>query len=165
MPDPSSHLPVVREWLVSLGVLCAISASRREAEMKLAAFAPLLVREFPTAAFTSDSLSHVAAANPRGFPSYGELVTALREWWHPRRPLPPALPPPAVAPPHAATATPEEREYIRALVEDMTARVRARADDTVTAAPVVGARHLSPGQLDAINPLPNGRLRVAGAAS
>jgi hypothetical protein len=52
------------------------------------------------------------------------------------------------------------------LVEEVTARVRANtnADETVSGGSY-GARYLSAGQLDAINPLPNGRKRVTGAAS
>jgi hypothetical protein len=161
MSEQSNHLPVVREWLASLGVLCAISVTRREAEMKLAAFAPVLTREFPEGAFTTDSLAHVAAASVKGFPTFGEIVQALRPWWADRRPLPPMLPPPERVPVHAAVATPEEREYVRALVEGVAARIRSTDDDTVAGAQAFGARYLSPGQLDAINPLPNGRKRVA----
>jgi hypothetical protein len=153
----------VREWTIALGILTAGNMTRADAEMKLRAYVPLLQDNFPPAAFTQASLHHVAA-KCKWFPSYGEVVEHLREWWNPRRPPPPALPPPERVPVHAAAATPEELAHIRALVEDMTARVRANAQETVAGASF-GARHLSAGQLDAINPLPNGRSRVAGGAS
>jgi hypothetical protein len=157
-------LVIVREWCQSLGVLSAINVSRAEAEMKLAAYVPLLVREFPAGAFTADSLAHVAAAAVKGFPTYGELVASLRVWWADHRPMPPLLEPPPAPPPR--DPTPEELARIRALVEEVTARVRANtnADETVSGGSY-GARYLSAGQLDAINPLPNGRKRVTGAAS
>jgi hypothetical protein len=154
-----SHDQAVRQWCLSLVVLSAVRISRDEVETKLAAYAGLLAREFPAGAFTADSLAHVAAAAVKGFPTYGELVASLRVWWADHRPLPPMLEPPPPPPPR--DPTPEELARIRALVEDMTARVRANADETVAGAPGFGPRYLSPGQLDAINPLPNGRKRVA----
>jgi hypothetical protein len=74
--------------------------------------------------------------------------------------MPPLLEPPPAPPPR--DPTPEELARIRALVEEVTARVRANtnADETVSGGSY-GARYLSAGQLDAINPLPNGRKRVA----
>jgi hypothetical protein len=149
----------VREWTIALGILTSGNMTRADAEMKLRAYVPLLQDNFPAAAFTQASLHHVAA-QCKWFPSYGEVVEHLRAWWNPRRPLPPALPPQAAAP-SRPEPTPEELARIRALVEDMTARVRANADETVAGAPGFGPRYLSPGQLDAINPLPNGRKRVA----
>jgi hypothetical protein len=156
------HQTAVRQWCLSLVVLSAVRISRDEVETKLAAYAGLLAREFPAAAFSADSLAHVAAASVKGFPTYGELVASLRVWWADHRPLPPMLEPPPPAPPR--DPPPEELARIRALVEEVTAKVRANADETV-AGGSFGARYLSAGQLDAINPLPNGRKRVAGAAS
>ena len=162
MPNQQSHIRIVREWCQSLGILSAVSISRAEAEMKLAAYVPLLVREFPDAAFTADSLSHCARAAIKGFPTYGELMHSLGEWWREHRPTPPALPPPEPLPFHVPT--PEELAHIRACVEEVTARVSAHADEAA-AASRFGARHLSPGVLDQINPLPNGRKRVMEGVS
>ena len=79
---------MVREWLVSLGVLSVVSISRQEAEMKLGAFVPMLMGRFPDAAFTAASLEHVAAKARKGFPTYGELADWLGEWWRDNRPMP-----------------------------------------------------------------------------
>ena len=88
MPRAPTHVRVVREWLVSLGVLSVVSISRQEAEMKLGAFVPMLMGRFPDAAFTAASLEHVAAKARKGFPTYGELADWLGEWWRDNRPMP-----------------------------------------------------------------------------
>jgi hypothetical protein len=155
-----AHIPRVREWLTSLGILSAVSMSKREAEMKLAAFVPLLARDFPDAAFTQDSLSHVARRCPY-FPTYHEICEHLGSWWRDRRPMPIALPPPPPTPPRPPP-TPEEREYIGARVAEVVASLR-NADSEPRPGPT--ARYLSPGVLDAINPLPNGMSRVTGRRS
>lgn len=159
MATQATHIRVVREWCQSLGVLSAVSTSRAEAEMKLAAYVPLLVREFPDAAFTTDSLAHVARRAVKGFPTYGEICQWLGEWWRDRKPLPLALPPPPPPPP-APEPTPEMLAYVRTRVEEVTALISARQRDDAEARHF-GARHLSAGALDAINPLPNGRKRAA----
>lgn len=162
MPNRNAHVGIVRQWCQSLGILSAVSASRNEAEMKLAAFVPLLVREFPDAAFTQDSLSHVARRAVKGFPTYGELVEWLAEWWRDNRPPSslPALPPPDLPPPRPPP-TPEELAYIRVRVAEAVAALHSSASDPRDDRPGFGPRHLSPGQLDALNPLPNGRKRAA----
>jgi hypothetical protein len=164
--QPTKH-QTVRQWCLSLLVLSAVTISRDEAETKVSAYVSLLMREFDAAAFTADSLAHVAADAVKGFPTYGELVASLRVWWAAHRPLPPALPPPDRPPPRAAEiATDAERAHVRAVVEELTARVRANDGESVAGGAIVlGARHLSAGVLDQINPLPNGRKRVAGGAS
>ena len=164
MPTQQTHLPVVREWCQSLGVLSAVSISRREAEMKLAAYVPLLMDRFPDAAFTTDSLQHVAARAVKGFPTYGELAAWLSEWWRENRPRPPALPPPAPAPiAERAPPTDEERAHVRACVRQIVANLRSpfseQRDDPLPPPP----RYLTPEQLDHINPLPDGRKRHAPA--
>ena len=164
MQQHPQHLPIVRQWCLSLLAVSAISVTRDEAETKLSAYSGLLAREFDAGAFTPDSLGHCAAAAVKGFPTYGELVASLRVWWSQHRPIPPALPSPPPRPVQAAIATDEEREYVRTLVEDMTARVRAKEEAIVAGAPGFGPRYLSPGQLDLINPLPNGRKRAANDA-
>src|SRR5579864_3892667 len=86
MPNKVTHVPVVRQWCQSLGILSAVSISRQEAEMKLAAYIPLLVDRFPDAAFTKESLEHVAFQARKGFPTYSELAGWLSEWWKDHRP-------------------------------------------------------------------------------
>lgn len=129
--------------------------------MKLAAYVPLLMREFPDAAFTSDSLSYVAKQAIKGFPTYGEAVAWLGDWWREHQPIRPALPPPPPLPFHEPTA--EELAYIHERVEEITAALSASND--AKSSVEFGARHLSPGVLDQINPLPNGRKRVMEGVS
>jgi hypothetical protein len=167
--DPN-RLRVVRQWCQSLGVLSAVRISDADAEMKLATYAPLLAREFTAEAFNADSLAHVAAASIKGFPTYGELVAALRQWWRDNRPAPLALPAPE--PPPLLTRdppTPEIVEAVRRAASEAIAALRASsiARDTVGRSLDAGRpveprpRYLTPEQLDAINPLPNGHKRVA----
>ena len=166
MPRQATHLPVVRQWCQSLGVLSAVSISRQEAEMKLAAYVPMLMDRFPDAAFTTASLQHVASRSVKGFPTYGELAAFLAEWWKEHRPAPPALPPPAPEP-ERPPPTPDEIEHVRECVETVVRNMRstAIAKDTVgrpldEPPPPPRPRYLTPEQLDRINPLPNGFKRA-----
>jgi hypothetical protein len=153
---------MVREWLTSLAILAAVSMSRNEAEMKLAAYVPLLADRFDAAAFTTGSLQYVAARAIKGFPTYGELTAWLAEWWHDNRPLPPALPPPDLPPPRPEP-TDEERAYIRARVLEAVAVLRSPASDPRDQRAEPRPRYLTPAQLDHLNPLPNGVKRHAEA--
>lgn len=167
MRTQTTHIRVVREWLTSLAILAAVSMSRNEAEMKLAAYVPMLLDRFPDAAFTSASLEHVARRAVKGFPTYGELAEWLGEHWKETRPPFPAIAPPP-APPPRPEPTPEEIEHVRACVAEITAALRVSAIDKATqgrplpAGPVPPTpRYLPPDTLDRINPLPNGRKRAA----
>jgi len=156
-----THVPVVREWLVSLGMLTAISISREEARMKLAAFLPMLMSDFEDGAFTKESLNHVAKACVKGFPTYPELHIHLRDWWRDHRPLPPLLAKPKEAPPLEPRVPPtaEEIAYVHGCVQQIIANMHSpfsERDEPVTARP----RYLTDAQLDIVNPLPGGRKRV-----
>jgi hypothetical protein len=154
-----THLPVVRRWCLSLAVLSAINLSRDDAEMKMAAYVPLLMREFPDAAFTADSLSHVARRAAKGFPTYGELCGWLGEWWADHRPLPVMIAAPEPVPLLTREPpTPEMVEHVRRVAAETIAALRARTPDVRLAPPT--ARQLTPAQLDALNPLPGGRKRA-----
>lgn len=168
MPNQQTHIRVVREWCQSLGVLTAVSISRAEAEMRLGAYVPMLVRDFPDAAFTTDSLNAVARQCVEGFPPYPVLAARLAQWWKPRMaPLVPALPPPAPAAPRPPP-TPEEVAHVEALVREVTVHLRASAEVTEARSRqleeagghVPQPCYLSPGVLDQLNPLPNGRKRA-----
>jgi hypothetical protein len=141
MPQQSIHVRVVREWLVSLGVLSAVSISRQEAELKLSAFVPMLMREFTDAAFTPESLSYVAR-RCKYFPTYGELCEYLSDWWREHRPMPPRLAPPPPEP-EREPMTPEALARIHDLVLELAAEVRSPPLYQRPAA----TRHLSPEQL------------------
>lgn len=155
----------VRNWLTALGVLTAGNMTRAECEMKLRAYVPLLTDRFPPAAFTRASLEHVAA-QCRFFPAYGDVVNFLADHWKSVRPLPPALPPPEPEP-ERDPPTPEEVAHVEALVAECIASLRAAAlyAEASSAKLEVAvewdrARHLTPEQLDRLNPLPNGRKRA-----
>jgi hypothetical protein len=143
MPQQTIHVRVVREWLVSLGVLSAVSISRHEADIKLAAFVPMLMREFTDAAFTPDSLSYVAR-RCKYFPTYAELCEYLSEWWRDNRPRPPGIAPPPPPPePEREPMTREALDRMHALVEELA---REWAAPPLYQRPAA-TRHLSPGQL------------------
>ena len=165
-----THVRVVREWCVSLGVLTAISISRHEAEMKLAAYVPMLMREFPDAAFTTESLQHVARQCAKGFPTYPELANHLSTWWRGNRPVI-ALPPPPPPPAWREEPTEEEREYVRQVAAKTIAALRSSAQaldeqrEKLWQAQEHRARYLTAEELDRINPLPGGRTRVVQGAT
>ena len=139
--------------------------TRDVAEMRMSAYVPMLMQRFPDAAFTAESLEFVAARAVKGFPTYGELAEWLGEWWRPRRPpLVAALPPPAVPIPRQEV-TPEQREAIHARVAAAIAHLTASRSEADAEHPPPRARYLSDGVLDQLNPLPNGRKRVTGAAA
>lgn len=157
MPKQTTHVRVVREWLTSLGILAAVSLPREEAQMRLAAFIPLLVDRFPDAAFTTASLQHVAALAVKGFPTYGELAAWLSDWWKANRPAPPALPaPPPIR--QRDEPTDAEREYVARVAAETIAFLRSSAQPIEDRRPPQ-ARYLTPEQLDQLNPLPNGMKR------
>lgn len=167
MPQQQTHIRTVRQWCQSLGILSAVSISRQEAEMKLAAYVPMLLARFPDAAFTTESLEHVARRAVKGFPTYGELAEWLGEHWKETRPPFPAIAPPPPPPPRPEP-TPEEIEHVRQLCAQVVGELRASAiaKDTVGRPLPTGPvpptpRYLSPDVLDRINPLPNGRKRAA----
>jgi hypothetical protein len=164
MPKQTTHVRVVREWCQSLGILAAVSISRQEAEIKLALYVPNLMADFPDEAFTAESLNHVAKASVSGFPTYAELYNQIRAWWRENRPITNALPAPAQPPapePERTPPTDDERAYVRTRVAEITASLRSHHAEREQAPPSPGPRHLTPAQLDAVNPLPNGRKRNA----
>jgi hypothetical protein len=160
MPAPTK---IVREWCASLGVLTAVSISRYEADIKLAAYTPMLASRFPHQVFTPESLEYVAARAIKGFPTYPELAAWLAAWWREQRPFV-ALPAPQPEP-HRQPPTDDERAYVRQRVAEITASL-SRADTDAGLKPTrdPGPRHLSPAQLDVVNPLPNGAKRLTGAS-
>jgi hypothetical protein len=106
------------------------------------------------------SLEHVAARSVKGFPTYGELVEALAEWWRDHRPAPPALPPPEPIR-QRDEPTAEEVAHVERAVAETLAFLRSSAQP-VEDRREMKAVHVSPELLDKINPLPNGFKRHAG---
>lgn len=205
----ASNHEQVHQWCASLGLLTAVRMPREEANVRLAAYVPLLANEFPPPAFNTSSLQYVAAHCAHGFPTYGELATALAAWWREHRPAP--LPPPALPNPEQCPLDSDgrpHRDAPRHLIEawyrhnwdnpDGVQRLVRRCQDeapqlltmlreAVTRwaphlANLVPAyagpppsplrrederpkpRHLTPEQLDQLNPLPNGRQRAPPSA-
>ena len=136
--------------------------TRDEAEIRLAAFAPMLADRFPADAFTSASLEHVAAECVKGFPTYGELVQHLGAWWHDNRPQPPRIAPPPPAP-ERPPPTQDEIDYVHARVQEMLRALAPThyADQVYRPKP----RYLTPAQLDQLNPLPNRKRTDAQQAT
>jgi hypothetical protein len=157
-----THVGVAREWTVSLGILTAISISREEANMKLAAFLPMLMSDFEDGAFTKESLNHVAKACVKGFPTYPELHNHLRDWWREHRPMPPLLAKPKEAPPLEPRVPPTDEEvaHVRRCVEQIIANMRDPFGQRSGSPMAPRPAYMTPAQLDQINPLPNGRKRV-----
>jgi hypothetical protein len=93
--------------------------SRQDAEMRLAAYVPMLLDRFPDEAFTTASLQYVAARAVKGFPTYGELAEWLSDWWRDNRPRPIAIVAPATpATPEIPPPTPEQIERVHGLVRE-----------------------------------------------
>jgi hypothetical protein len=152
-----------REWTIALGVLTSGGAmTAADAELKLKAYVPLLVEHFHPNAFTQASLHHVAA-QCKFFPAYAEVTAHLRDWWRVNRPILNALPAPTqpYAEPERPEPTEEERAYVRKSVAEITAHLQANdANHALKPSRNPGPRHLTPTQLDAVNPLPNGLKRA-----
>jgi hypothetical protein len=125
--------------------------------MKVLAYVPMLQSDFPPEAFCQDSLSHVVR-QCKYFPAYSEVHAHLRAWWREHRPQPPALPPP---PPirQRDEPTDEEKAHVSRIVAELVRDLRAGTQPEEDRQPS-GARHLTPAQLDQINPLPEGRKRA-----
>jgi hypothetical protein len=157
-----SHSDTVREWTIALGVLTGGgNVTAADAELKLKAYVPLLLDNFPPAAFTQASLHHVAA-QCKWFPSYAEVVTHLRAWWRDNRPINNALPAPTHrhAEPEQPPPTDDERAYVRQRVAEITAVLSRNDNAALTPTKDPGPKHLTPAQLDVVNPLPNGLKRT-----
>ena len=75
----------VRDWLKQVGALSIGAMDDREFEARLRVLTPALARQFAEAAFCYDSAVAVAAECPNGFPTFGEVVKALRSWWREQR--------------------------------------------------------------------------------
>lgn len=148
----------IRRWLMSLGALCQITTTPDEARHRIAAFAPMLAAEYPIEAFTQASLAHVAKHCTRGFPPYGELCSLLTAWWRDNRTKPTGLPSPAKPPDQRPAPTPDEIAYVRNLVANLRAELGTNDPPRPSQQPT--PRHLTPEQLDHINPLPDGRKRA-----
>jgi hypothetical protein len=162
----------VRNWVEALGVLCSDTMTPTEAEMKVLAYVPMLQSDFPPEAFCQDSLSAVVR-KCRYFPSYSDVHAHLRAWWREHRPLPPALPPPAPIR-QRDEPTEAEKAHVTRIVAELTAELRRKPldyevlegnnelppqqEDPQTRRP--RAYHLTPAQLDIVNPLPDGKKRV-----
>ncbi|MFC0411067.1 hypothetical protein [Roseomonas elaeocarpi] len=121
-----ADIATVREWLNLLGGLCAGNLAAKEAQAKVALYAPMLAAEFSEEAFTPDSLAAVAGAC-EFFPAYGKIVGELRGWWRAQAPSVPALPAPVIP---AALTEAEEDALDRAWWGGRLSEIAAIADPT-----------------------------------
>jgi len=132
-----------RRWLIQLGKLTATNISSDEASDYIDATLPMLEMRFPPAAFTLESLEHVAA-QCKYLPTYGEIREHLSDWWRQRRPNQPAVrydPPP---PPQPHTA--EERAHASWAASQAIAAIRSAAQPPEERRPPA-PRHLTQEQL------------------
>jgi hypothetical protein len=105
-------------WLTDLANLTAGNVPLPDAKTKIATTATALIEDYPPAAFTRESLMHVAR-QCKFFPSYSELCTHLAAWWRDHRPVLPALPAPYehVPTPERRAATTDELEAVGSIVQ------------------------------------------------
>ncbi|MDE2472933.1 MAG: hypothetical protein KGL35_30530 [Bradyrhizobium sp.] len=98
-------------WMIRLAMVLPNSLTESEVSARCAAFADQLEQDFPPAAFTRESLHHVAS-EARFWPSYAELRTWLSAWWRDNRPALQALPAPETDLPPDQRCTPEQAAEI-----------------------------------------------------
>lgn len=82
---------LAREWLESLGILCAGNMTVEDAKMRCTAYASMAIDEFPASAFNQKSLGAIAR-KCKFFPSWGELSEHLSAWCKENKPEVLALP-------------------------------------------------------------------------
>lgn len=121
----------VRRWLQALGSLCAPTMTKREVDVILSAYVPLIVTRFPAAAFTAPSLEEVGA-QCKFFPAYGELCDRLGAWWRENRPRPVMIENSRLSMPARVTTPPTDEEKaavsaaVAGLMRDLAAQRAAR---------------------------------------
>lgn len=85
MATDGGSLKIIGEWVARLSKVTASKEDDKLTKETLADLAIMLGREFPSGAFTSDSLQAVAANHP-WFPAYADLRTSVALWWSENRP-------------------------------------------------------------------------------
>jgi hypothetical protein len=78
---PRTPITIVQRWLEALAVLCAgssITADELKREVKL--YASELCLNFDQAFFTSESASQIGAQMTFGWPTVGQISSALMKW-------------------------------------------------------------------------------------
>ena len=93
MAEASADLPTVSRWLVGLFAILPVTMHAKEAGDRIRAYAPILARDYPAAAFCVDSFQ-ACAREVTFLPSVAELHKRIGEWWEEHRPRPPSLMPP-----------------------------------------------------------------------
>jgi hypothetical protein len=145
----------VREWLVALGVLCADNLSPVEAEMKVGAFVPLLQAEF-----AHGPHSRSAATDRRRLEA-----ECAASWDDPaviRRKLDACIADPRLHRLLHAAVSRWAPQHLDLVPDPPPEPGRASVADLGPVFQPLGPRYLTAAQLDAVNPLPDGRKRDAG---
>jgi len=99
MTDPEA-LRIIAGWLNNLAELTRHGEEGRPTKNKLAVTATMLGQDFPSSAFTTDSL-HAVVQGAEWFPPYDTIRQRVAEWWQDHRPACAR----ALAGPYAAAAT------------------------------------------------------------
>jgi len=133
---------VVRRWLVDLGKLTAARSSHDEAADFIDMGTPMLAMRFPNEAFNAVSLEAVAS-ECKYLPTYGELVSHLRDWWRHHRPSQPAIASPPI--PQREPPTEDEIAYVHQRVSEMVTALRSSIQPLADRPS--GSRYLSREQL------------------
>jgi hypothetical protein len=82
-----SELKIIAGWISSLADVTRHPAEQRPTREALGTYATLLSADFPSSAFTSDSLRACATGND-WFPSYDAIRRGVGDWWREHRPAP-----------------------------------------------------------------------------
>ena len=84
MNADQTTLRIITGWVTNLAELTRHGEAKPTKD-KLAIYATMLGKDFPSGAFTSDSLHHVASGSD-WFPSFEGCRSKLAEWWKVNRP-------------------------------------------------------------------------------
>lgn len=85
MGTDTQSLKIIGAWLTRFAGLSRAVADKVMTKEAMADLAIMLGKEFPSSAFTSDSLQAVAANHP-WFPPYADLRVSVEKWWTEHRP-------------------------------------------------------------------------------
>ena len=81
----AESLRIIAGWINNYAESTRHGEEGRPTKNKLALYASLLAKDFPSGAFTLDSLHYVVHGN-EWFPAYDVIRKGLAEWWERHKP-------------------------------------------------------------------------------